>query len=413
MRSRTCLCLALLSGALVLSPQPTMAQADTAAGGDVTKEIMQAIITPVPRKGNKGADQRPKRRSELVRHHKFAALPAFVELAGHADDNVRINALMAMQELLTGKRPGTSEFLLTGEQTAKTCTKLRPLVMEKLQDTVFGVRYTAMGLAGAICVRQPDATEGNRVLLNYLLGVVFSRLSPLEKAGAVRALAPIINKPLGDVTHPDPEEAAKVVQEVRDWYEANRASMGLIALRPAAELMEDLRSKNPKTRIKAAREIEARGDLSYVPHLCKCLQTEPDLECCTALIAAVAGLANMPMELRPELKGEARKAVIAEWITWYQAQPDLKTLKSSAPKERLAVIPRLAKVQDKRVIDVFSEQLEEEDDKPVAQALVAALGKITGQPLTINLDGDNRAQRLARWRTWVNVQPLVEATKKE
>ena len=405
MRSSTPYLLLLTVSLLSVPSRVTAGEADKLSGP--TKTLMGLLAAPEPAAPDKGIYARPDTRRKLVRNHGVAALPAFIELARSAkkDANLRVNALLGIAELLDVVKRSPAE-------RAKVCQEVLPVAMAKLQDDAFCVRYHAMKLAGKVYEAQPSGKK-DKVVLNHLLGVMFSQRPPLEKLGAALGLRPIIGVPKNDVTHEDKEEAQKAIVEVRQWYKSNKGQWGIVAIRPPAELLEELKHEDPKRRKRAVGEIADLGDPSYVPKLCEMLQKEKDADVMAALAQALKRLAGMPIQVAPGDAPAKRKDMVKRWLIWYQAQPDIKALTDGTPERRLKAVARLRKVDDSRIQGVFVARVLRETDKKVAEALAAALTEITGHLLKIDFDADDRQERVKWWRIWVKTAPLVQAALNE
>lgn len=378
-----------------------------ASNDDIVKEIMEGLIVPSQRDPDKGASQRPKRRANYVETYGVQAMPAFLELARHSDANVRMNALLGISELIHTNPLGPAKL-------KPLCQQALRVAIEKLQDTDFMVRYAAMGLAGAVYAAQPEEQGRNRVVINHLLGVLFSRESVFEKAGAARTLSPLIGLPIADVTQEEQDKAQAAIADVRKWYEQNRERLGIVALRPAKEVFDDMQSEKAEVRTAALGEIAARQDPSYVGKMCERLHVEKDAAVLQAARNTLRELTGMEIKLKPKDSPDERKKVVAKWLQWYRAQPDLKALAQGGDaKERLAAVAQLMKLDDPRIKVKLVEHLRlGTSDETLTQALAAALTKITGHELKIDPKRD-RAQQLRKWETWVETAPLVKAAVEE
>ena len=405
MRLRTLFSPLLLWAVLLLSSLPA-AGGDATAKDDVIKTIMEGLITPSAKNPDKGVGLRPKRRAYFVEVYGKEAMAAFLELAQHSDANVRMNALLGMAELIEANR-------MMPPERADLCEQALRTGVEKLHDPEFMVRYAAMGLAGTAGMAEPKAQERTKVALSHLLGILFSRGSVLEKAGAARALSPMIAMDIGDVTQESEEKAQGAIDAVRKWYEDNKDRLGIIALRPAKEVVDDLQSEKPEVRTAALGEIAARKDTSYVPNVCERLQVEKDGAVLQATRNTLKDLTGMEIKLKPKDPPDERKKVIAEWLQWYRVQPNLKALEQGDPKQRLKAVEQVKKVDDPRIKDKLIQRLlAETGSDELTQALAAALTEITGQELKINPKAD-RAEQIKKWETWVNTSPLVKTAVEE
>lgn len=402
--------LLLLTVSLLSAPAPvTPGEADELDG--VTKTIMGLLAAPEPLAPDKATWARPDTRRKIVRNYGIAALPAFNELARgqKKDANLRVNAILGIAELIES---------LEREPTVrvKACREAFPVAMAKLQDDAFCVRYVAMRLAGTVYEAQAGgrpAGQKDRTILGNLLGVIFSRRPRLEKAGAARALMSIIGVPKSDVTHEDEKEAQKAIEEVREWYKQNKDQWGVVAIRPPAELLDELKSGDPLRRKRAVGEIADLGDPSYGPKLCEMLQKEKDADVLNAIAQALKQLTGMPIQVAPGDSTAKRKDTVKKWLTWYRAQPDIKTLNEGTPERRLKAVGRLKKVDDSRIQGIFVGRLLAETDKKVTEALAAALTEITGHLLKIDFDADDRQERVKWWEVWVRTAPLVQKATDE
>ena len=401
----------LLLTASLLSVPARVTRGEAGEPDGLTKAIMARLAAPKPAAPDKEVWDRPDTRRKIVRSHGVAALPAFIELARSQkkDANLRVNAVLGIAELVESLRGKPAE-------RTKVCQEAFPVAMAKLQDDAFCVRYAAMRLAGMVYEAQPDGRplgQKDVAILNNLLGVMFSRRPALEKAGAARALLPIIGAPESDVTQEDEKEAEKAVEEVRQWYDQNKGHWGVVGIRPPAELLQELKNEAPARRKQAVGEITDLGDPSYVPKLCEMLHEEKDADVAKAIAQALNRLTKMPIQVAPGDALAKRKSTVKRWLTWYQAQPDIKALSEGTPERRLKAVERLKKVEDSRVQGIFVGRLLAETDKKVVEALAAALTETTGHLLKIDPDTDNRKERVKWWQVWVKVAPLVQAALNE
>ncbi len=384
----------------------TAAAASAGPADKIINEARKKLLVPNPIKPDGGVADRPKTRQGLVFRYGAAVVPAFLDLARHKDPNVRMNAVLGIGDVL--KQGG-----VPAETKSKVAQQAQPVVLERMDDSSFSVRYAAMDVGGLVYKYLPPPKSPD--ILNRLLGMMLSRRSNLEKAGAARGLSRVMPLKAVEVTDPDPKRAASVVEQVKKWYLAHREAMGLIALRPRTELEEDLRASKAKVRLEAIAEIKARGDESLIEPLLNLLAKEKDAKVCEAAADAVKAVTGVPIRMDAAFPAGQRKKIIARWKAWRAAQPALKMLETGAPAQRDAAARALAALKDRvlqrRVVRVLARHILGEKDVKTTETILKALKELTGHPVAgfkNSMTPEERRVRIERWRLWIQAEPKVK-----
>ncbi|MBM4047889.1 MAG: HEAT repeat domain-containing protein [Planctomycetes bacterium] len=329
-------------------------------------------------------------RKEIERLGAEAVEP-LVALLKEEDFNVRLNAVMALGDL---KDP-----------------RAIPALTQAIEDKRFGVRYRAILGLGQICKAdnwQPQYAPP----VSRIFGVLFSRVNPsqaLELCAASKALSEMFNKKHGDLCGNDSEEhRKKVLGEWRKWFDANKATYGIQALRPIMECVEDLKDADAARRIAAAGEIAQRGDPNYARDLIERLAVETDPKVEKALCDAIEKLTEI--KFGAMVARDGKKQALADFDLLWQAKPHLNKLGDPDRGVRLDAVVNLQDIKHKHVVDALADRLETEDDWDVTVAIIGALTKQVGEAPKIpqGADQEIRRQIIAGWKKWAEVKPYVD-----
>jgi len=393
-----CLTICLLAG-FVASVQAEEAD-------KIMEEVRTGLIQPNPSKPDGGIAERPKKRAALEFKYGPAVMPAYLDLARHKDENVRMNAVLGIGDVLAMRR-------LAPEALDALAKQAQPVVLERLSDPSFAVRYSAMMVAGAVYVSRKDKDP---VTVNRLLGILFSRRPGEEKAGAARGLSRLPGLTVGDVANENPKTVQAAIAHVRKWYMDNRRRLGLISLRPKEDLLAALQSQKPDERLLALDEIQARGESIFLPPVLDLLKTEKDGKVCAAATQVVNALSGLPIKIAATMPAPRRAKIIARWKAWSQVQPAIRTLKVGNPTQRDASARTLASVTEptvkNRVVDVLAQHIITETDVKTIQTILKTMQTLTGEAVMgfkPSLTTAERTERIQRWRLWAQAAPKVKA----
>ncbi len=397
-----CLTICLLAG-FVASLQAEEAD-------KIMEEVRTGLIRPNPNKPDGGIADRPKKRAALEFKYGPKVMPAYLDLAHHKDENVRMNAVLGIGDVLAMRR-------LSPEVLDALAKQAQPVVLDRLSDPSFSVRYSAMTVAGVVYVRQKDRDP---ITINRLLGIMFSRRPGVEKAGAARGLRQLPTLMVGDVATEDPKRAEAVIAQVRKWYMANRDRLKLISLRPKEDLLAALQSQKPEERLQALDEIQARGEAIFVPPVLNLLKTEKDAKVCAAATQAVNALSGLPIHIAVTTPAPKRARIITRWKAWRQVQPAIRTLEEGNPAQRDAAARTLAGVTEptvkNSVVDVLARHIITEKDVKTTETILKTLQTLTGEAVLgfkPALTAAQRTERIQRWRLWAHAAPKVKAALAE